>query len=419
MTQVSPVVPKDDVKYMLTDAIASQGLNGVINPSQEEAMHVVKIIQSKGLDKIENVTYPLVAQIARKELGTLNSKLSAFTSKMTETKQPGLFMVIDTLNRTVDDVNLEELWQRASTVKPSLMARIKSFFIPSAANESLNSRYMSLYKEFSQRGKGLEAELQKIQKDLLDQKRIQEDNIKMLEESFQTYYNAFQDIRKEFLLLVALEETYGQNLAKFREDNEHQLNEVTISRQLQEYETIYHDIKDRKLLIHTMLIRFPITVQQNQNLIEVSKNFNKEIDNTLDVSFPVIRQSLIGLATSLNSQQAMATTNSTKELERKLSNLSNKVQGDLVVKSITYSSSKRLSEAENIKQIVQQLGEFSNQMAAAKEQSKIEMENASNILNEASQELTRLLENSSISQAEDPRFKEDLRKEDPTVVSEQ
>lgn len=397
-TKTSSIKPETNlaIKKSITEVVVhsleSQGFNMLMKPSDKELQYVEAVFNNKQLMKIDNVTYPLVANIAKSEFNNLNTKLKEFTSKMTNIKTPGLFTLIDSLSQDINNANLEELWQKTVNAKPTLMAKVKSWFIPSARNESLNEQFKMIYKDLTTAGKGLEVKLGDIEKQLLVKKTEQENNIRSLETSFQLYYDAFQELRKEFALIVAIEETYKQNLEQFKLENNVGLQEVNINKQLKEYEEILKDIENKRLLIHGSLIKLPITVSQNSNLISVCKNLLKEIDNTLMGSFPTIRSNLIGLGVSLNAQQAMLGTESAKTLDRNLAKLSQKVNEDLLIKAEVFASESRLKDAETIKDMVDSLKGLNDRLLDAKNQSQTNIDQATQILNEASTDLVYILQ---------------------------
>ena len=270
------------------------------------------------------------------------------------------------------------------------MARIFSVFNPKAIGTNLQTQYESVYKLLTERSKGLEVKLGAIEKQLILQKHEQENNIAALTSSFEMYFNSFQNVRTEFIFTLYLEEFYKQEIEKFKLANPN-LQDLQVSKQLSEYESVLNDIENKRLVLHGALIKFPIIVKQNENLINVSKNILKEIDNTLLNNFTSIRSNLMGLGISLNAQQALLGTNQAKLLDEQSSKLSSKIVGDLSVKAEKFASESRLREAENIKKLVGDIRVINDKVQQAKEENKADMQKAQDILNEATQELKQIL----------------------------
>ena len=392
--QTNPLVTKqfikDDVQKALELSLSTSQTYELFAPTQEEIQHVSVLFKNRKLDNINVITYKVVSEIAKPEFVSLNNQLKQFTSKISSIKAPGLFTLLDELSKGVSDADLEQIWERTVNAKPSLMARIFSVFNPKAIGTNLQTQYESVYKLLTERSKGLEVKLGTIEKQLIVQKHEQENNIAALTSSFEMYFNSFQNVRTEFIFTLYLEEFYKQEIEKFKLANPN-LQDLQVSKQLSEYESVLNDIENKRLVLHGALIKFPIIVKQNENLINVSKNILKEIDNTLLNNFTSIRSNLMGLGISLNAQQALLGTNQAKLLDEQSSKLSSKIVGDLSVKAEKFASESRLREAENIKKLVGDIRVINDKVQQAKEENKADMQKAQDILNEATQELKQIL----------------------------
>ena len=381
---------KDDIQKALELSLSTSQTYELFAPTQEEIQHVSVLFKNRKLDNINVITYKVVSEIAKPEFVSLNNQLKQFTSKISSIKAPGLFTLLDELSKGVNDADLEQIWERTVNAKPSLMARIFSVFNPKAIGTNLQTQYESVYKLLTERSKGLEVKLGAIEKQLILQKHEQENNIAALTSSFEMYFNSFQNVRTEFIFTLYLEEFYKQEIEKFKLANPN-LQDLQVSKQLSEYESVLNDIENKRLVLHGALIKFPIIVKQNENLINVSKNILKEIDNTLLNNFTSIRSNLMGLGISLNAQQALLGTNQAKLLDEQSSKLSSKIVGDLSVKAEKFASESRLREAENIKKLVGDIRVINDKVQQAKEENKADMQKAQDILNEATQELKQIL----------------------------
>lgn len=381
---------KDDVQKALELSLSSSQTYELFAPTQEEIQHVSVLFKNRKLDNINVITYKVVSEIAKPEFVALNNQLKQFTSKISSIKAPGLFLLLDELSKGVNDADLEQIWERTVNAKPSLRARFLSLFSPKAIGANLQSQYENVYKLLTERSKGLEVKLGGIEKQLVLQKHEQENNIAALTSSFEMYFNSFQNVRTEFIFTLYLEEFYKQEIEKFKLANPN-LQDLQVSKQLSEYESVLSDIENKRLVLHGALIKFPIIVKQNENLINVSKNILKEIDNTLLNNFTSIRSNLMGLGISLNAQQALLGTNQAKLLDEQSSKLSSKIVGDLSVKAEKFASESRLREAENIKKLVGDIRLINDKVQQAKEENKADMAKAQEILNDATQELKQIL----------------------------
>lgn len=392
--QTSPLVTKefikDDIQKALELSLSTSQTYELFAPTQEEIQHVSVLFKNRKLDNINVITYKVVSDIAKPEFVSLNNQLKQFTSKISSIKAPGLFTLLDELSKGVNDADLEQIWERTVNAKPSLMARIFSVFNPKAIGTNLQTQYESVYKLLTERSKGLEVKLGAIEKQLIVQKHEQENNIAALTSSFEMYFNSFQNVRTEFIFTLYLEEFYKQEIEKFKLANPN-LQDLQVSKQLSEYESVLSDIENKRLVLHGALIKFPIIVKQNENLINVSKNILKEIDNTLLNNFTSIRSNLMGLGISLNAQQALLGTNQAKLLDEQSSKLSSKIVGDLSVKAEKFASESRLREAENIKKLVGDIRVINDKVQQAKEENKADMAKAQEILNDATEELKQIL----------------------------
>lgn len=388
------IIPKEFIKDNIQKSLeASLSLNqsyGAIAPTQEEIQHVSVLFKDRQLNNINVINYELVSNIGRAEFTNLNNKLKDFTSKMSVIKTPGLFTLIDELSKNVSDANLDSIWEKTVNAKPSVKARFLSLFSPSAIGNNLQTQYESVYKLLTERSKGLEVKLGDIERKLLQQKHEQENNIKALHGSFEMYFNSFQDVRKQFVFTLYLEEYYKQEIENYKQANPN-ISDINISRRLGEFQSVLSDIENKRLVLHGALIKFPIIVKQNENLINVCKNILKEIDNTLLNNFTSIRSNLMGLGISLNAQQALLGTNSAKLLDEQSSKLSMKINAELSIKAEKFAGESRLREAETIKNLVHQIKDLNGNIAKAKEENQQNIIKATDILNETTIELKQIL----------------------------
>lgn len=375
---------------MLIASLEKSGMNQVVAVDEDKATKILAEFKRLGLDKVEDITYEHVSAIGKAEFTKLNSELKQFTSRMTAVETPGLFGLIDDLSKNIQDAELDALWQKAVNAKPSLWARFLNTFNKKASRESLNNQYVQISSMLKDRGTGLEKKLGEVEKELIKQQNEQMLNIKTLETSFQLYYEAFLGLRDRLAMVAFLEQYYGEYLNFLRLESGKK-QDLVIDNQLRNAEEVHRDIQDKRLVIHKAMLQMPITSQQNANLVTVSKNLLKEIENTRLSSFPTIRSNLLGLGISLRTQQAMMTNDSAQELDRNLAKMAAKVSGNLTEKGLLLSSEARLREADTLKALVEDLKHLEGRLLTAKQQSQTNMDEATQKLLESTSDLKEVL----------------------------
>lgn len=381
---------KDSIQQSLEIILANNPTYQNIAPTQEEIQHVSVLFKDRKLDNIDVINYKLIADVGRNEFNNLNTQLKNFTSKMTEMKSPGLFTLIDQLTKEVSQADLEGIWEKTVNAKPSLKARFLSIFNSSAKSNDLQNQYLNVYKLLTERSKGLEAKLSKFEQQLVRQKHEQENNISALNTSYEMYFNSFVQVRQQFVFILYLEEFYKQEFNKYKEENPNQ-TDLHVSKKINEYDGILKDIENKRLVLHGALIRFPLTVKQNENLMNVCKNILKEIDNTLLNNFTNIRSNLLGLGISLNAQQALLGTNEAKTLDKQSAELSSRINGQLTIAAERYAAQSRLQEAEVLQGLVSNIKRLNEDILHAKTQNEEDIQKATDILNETTNELKYIL----------------------------
>lgn len=374
-------------------ALATHGFDKLMKPDEVELIYVNSVFQNKGFHNIDSVTFAAVQEIGKAEFADLNNKLKRFTSAMSGVETSGMLGMLDDLSKDVQDVDLEGIWTKAVNAKAPLWVRFLNMFRPSYAKTYTGNKLTDLQQLLSGRTNALETKLTKIERELSNQKDSQEKNIKTLESSFEVYYNAFQQLRKQFALVVYLEFSYKAQLDDYKATNAGILTELTVHKKMQDYERIYDDIQNKRLILHKTLLQLPIQVQQNNNLIKVCKSLMKEIDNTLAGSFPMIRSNMMQIGVAIMAQKAFLSTDAAQKLEANSTAMATKVTNDLTIKAELLSSEARLREAEATQRLVQEVQQFKNHLVTVKAESQQNIEKATAILNQATEDVKQLLEN--------------------------
>lgn len=375
----------------IVQALTVGGFDSIMKPSDAELVYVDSVFQSKGFHTLDGVTSDAVDAIGRQEFVDLNNKLKRFTDSMQGVKTAGLFSLIDDLSKDIQETDIEGIWNKAVNAKPTLLAYILSIFDRNAKKKSISKKLQDIGVMLGAKSGNLKDKLAQIEKDLTDQKQEQEKSVKMLEDSFEIYYNAFLQLRKQFALIVYLEFTYQSMLEQYKKDSGGS-GDLVINKKLQEYERIFADIQNKRLLLHKTLLQLPLTAQQSNNLIGVCKGLIKEVDNTILVSLPSIRASLVNVSAAIQAEHAFLGNESAQKLEENLAKLSSKVSADLTVRATTLASSARLREANTVASLVSDLKDLTSRVDAAKAQSQADIASATNILTVATSDLKQILD---------------------------
>ena len=358
----------------------------IVNPTDIELTYVNSVFQNKGFHKIENVTYEAIMNIGRAEFTDMNNKMKEFTRSMGGVDTAGICDLMGDLSQSLDKINLEEIWQKAVSAKPSLWVKFLSMFDKQARSKSLNQTYDSLKLTLQNNGKLLETKLVALEVDLEKQQKTQEKNIKDLEKSFEVYYNAFIELRKQFALIVYLEHSFKLQLETFKAQNSG-VSDLVVNKQLKDYEARLMDIHNKRMIIHKSMIQLPIIVEQNSNLVGVCKVLLTEIENTRVSSFPLIRGNMQTIGTAIMTQKALNSNQSIADLEKNAAVIAMKVTGDLAKKGATLAASQRLKEAETVKMLFDGMKSLRQDLDNTKSESQQMFDSAKSILNDVTNEL--------------------------------
>lgn len=383
-------IPHRSVKESVNIALSRHSYSDIIKASEKDYGYLTGEVNRLQLHDISNYNYEIVKNIGQSELISLNSLLKDFTSKLSALESPGLFTIIDDLSKSVSDADLEAIWEKTRNTKPTLGARLRSWFSPSAAAENLQQQYKVVYSALTTGSKGLEVKLLEIEKKLNEQRLIQERNISTLNSSFEMYYNVLDGLRKELILVIYMEEDFNQKLSVFEKENKDS-QEARVLKLRNEYQEILSDLQNKRLTLHSTILKIGVTTVQNNSLVTGCRKVLKEIDHTLNNSFITIRGNLVGLGVALNTQQSLLSTQNTRALDKNLSTLNMRVNSELAVSVEKYSSESRLKEAQNTKDLINNLTQLTRDVLIAKEQSKLEYQQSTELLKEATNDFQNYL----------------------------
>lgn len=385
--------PTDYTKVRNQDVLAALSIDGydqLMPPTEIELAYVASVYENKGYTNIDKLTSKDVDGVGRSELEELNKQLKAFTNAMSGADTRGVFEMIEDLSKYVQEQDLAGIWEKAKHAKPTLLARILGLFNPQSVRKSVLQQYDKLALIVQARGMSLEVKFNDIENGLRTKITQLDGNIKMLDKAFNLYYNAFIQLRKQFILARFMEYNYQKQLETFKAQN---LNsqDLIINNKLMQYERILRELTTRRLLLHKMLVQLPITAQQNERLIGVSTGLIEEIRNTLLASMPVIRMNFVGLKSALDAERAFMSNQSARELEANSNKQLAEVTGSLAVRTEQMYGQNRLQEAKALDQLVDQVAVFEKAIVEAKNNAQKDIDEASKILYNATDKLKQTL----------------------------
>lgn len=368
------ILPPVNVSEVMS-ALNKSMMIEAVNPTEEEVTYALGEFKRLGLSDVTKVDYEKVSTIAKQQFVNLNNNLKKFTTQLTSVQTPGMFGLVDELSKDIKDTDYPAIWAKAVNAKPTRWARFLNVFNNKSSNDSLNNHFNSLSELVSTKGKNLETKLTAIEKQLIIQRNEQLLNIKTLQTSFDMYLETFIDLRKQFIVVVFLEhyyDSYVKQLAQHTTQN----TDLILANEFDSAKEVLRDIGDKRAIMHKSLLQLPMTAHQSKNMITVCKNLLKEIDNTVDYGFPIIRSNLSSLGVGLRTQQAMLTNRSAQDLEHNTSMMAAEVAGDLAVRGELLGSESRLREAQNIALLVDKIVEVERRLSDAKSTSANNLEEA-------------------------------------------
>lgn len=360
-------------------ALSVDGYDKLMPPTEIELGYVASVYENKGYVNIDKMTTKDVDSVGRKELEELNKQLTEFTKTMSGVDTRGVFELIDDLSTSVAEQDLGGIWDKAKNAKPTLLAVILGFFNPQATKKSVLKRFDQLALMIESRGISLESKFQSIEVGLRDKINGLNKNIDMLDKAFDLYYNAFIQLRKQFILIRFMEYNYQKQLEVFKQQNVDS-EDLVINNKLNQYERVLKDLTTRRLLLHKMLLQLPVTAQQNERLVNVSRSLADEINNTLLASMPVIRMNFVGIKAAIDAERGFLSNNVARDLEENGNLLLAQTTGDLAVRSELMYGANRLAEAKNMEKIVDGMAEISKNIKGAKQIAQKDIDEAKDIL---------------------------------------
>lgn len=331
-----------------------------INKAQE-------IIESK-YSVPSKLNYSIVGTIGKNEYNMIATKLSSLTATIDKMKTPGITFLLDELQKDLSNSELDALWNKACAVKPSIWSRIKSTFGSSKAEVfSVSSQHDSLFEQMKNNTGALNAKVDNLKKELYSKRSEQMVCIEILQEGFSVYLDQLTELATQYLVVSTLKERQQNYVNDYKN-----LNALTPAehKELINAESVLSSLINRELVIQKSITQVPIIVEQYRVMVDSCNNALQEIDNTLDGTFNSIRSNINTLAIAMKSQQALTSQEAIADLERKSTELSQKVVGDIAKKAATLSSDNRLKEANQLEQSIKSLLKLKEDLAFSNEKQK-------------------------------------------------
>lgn len=370
----------------ILSALSVDGYDKMMPPTDIELGYVASVYENKGYTDIDKMNSKDIDSVGRAELEELNKQLKVFTKKMSGVDTRGVFELMDDLTGTVGEVDLDGIWNKAKNAKPTILARILGLFNPQATKKSILKQFDALAQMIESRGISLESKFTSIEDDLRDKLDLLQNNIKMLDDSFALYYNAFIQLRKQFILIRFMEHNFEKQLKVFKDQNADS-QDLIMSNKLLGYERLLRELTTRRLLLHKTLIQLPVTSDQNARLVGVSQSLIAEIKNTILASMPVIRMNFVGIKSAIDAERAFIVTDTTRNLEANSSASLARATGDLAVRSEQMYGKNRLDEAKRMDSLVDSMIELKEKTREAKKASQKDIEESQALLYNATEKL--------------------------------
>lgn len=388
---ISKDKPKVDVfsESYVSDLLKMSGFDSILVPSNIEIQYVRGLFDRSGIVNIAHVSYDTVDEIARSEFLKLNSGLAELTKKYSNVKMPQMLAIIQHLTKEVDKAQIIQTWEDVQNVKPTVGQKIIALFNKDHLSHELNKRFNQALQIISGSAATLENEIIQIEKNLREEYKSQEENIRDLENSFEKYFDAFKDLRRSFIFVVILEDFYRRGLDAYKASIN--TNDLMIQHRLSEYESIYSEIQNKKAIIHKALLQLPVMSMQNKALITASRQTMRDINNTLVSTMPMIRGNITQIVAAIRVEHGLNGSKAAQNLESNLSTMSMQLMGDVAKRAASAASEGRLKDAQNISNLVSSLKNFKEEMNNAAIENNRRFSEAEDLMIKSTAELKQIL----------------------------
>lgn len=321
---------------------------------EKESVDLAISLYNKHYTDPSKIVYEDISNIAKSEFKTIKQQHSALTKTINVVEGAGLYHIMEELNKGLKDSELERLYHKACTIKPSFYSKVLSTIGIGSKykTESLNKQYEILNSDVINKSVGLDSVLVKLEKDVLQKRSQAMTSLGHLKQGFSLYFDQLQLLSTQYLLCTLVLENYIKYLENLKTlNNDNAVNRKVIIESEQYLNALYN--KQATILNTIQLI--PLRSEEYGHMIKAITNIIQEADCTLDSKFASIRNSLNSLSISIKAQQNLIGQQKTYDMERQLNLMTTKSVADLARKTSTLSSSNRLQESLDVREQLETL----------------------------------------------------------------
>ena len=377
---------------LVVEALQKQGSFALLNPTQQELSYIEGVYNSTNFHNMDYLTEEYASRFAEKEMQDMSKSLSEFMRDMglVASDNSSIAVLMDNLSKEANTKELEGIWQSAINAKPTLLAQMIGLFNSQYKKKNVINQVSKFSQIIDDKGQRIGNRIDNIEKDLINQQQAQKNHIKLLEGTFELYYQSFKKIREKFILINYIETNYRSQLEVFKKG---ELVSIEAQKKLNQYERILSLIENKRLLIHKSLMQIVFTVDNNDKLIKSCQNVLIDIDGILLHSLPNIKSNLITIAIALRTEKTLLENESITMFDSNQSILAKKVSSDLIIKTEELQGKKRLRDSEIMSELVLETKNLQERLKIAKENKQKDVDKATEMMNNASQELVKILSN--------------------------
>jgi molecular chaperone GrpE (heat shock protein) len=321
----------------------------------------------------DQLTPGKILEIGRAEEQALSKTLDVYLAKIEKSSNPNLFKLIDRLKDSVEKEDLLSVADQILNGKLSVMDRVTGFFsrkgLEAAKDKALETardlmagKSKTLQTVISQMEKELNTELAKLDNEL---KQLQ--NIQAEYHSANTAFTLCVDNARHFLSQVKEQPLEDPN-------NPSAKNERIDKIQM---------LESRVGALDSTLARLPADIEVIRQLLQSGFSTIQEVSTTAVSRFSSIKMTLLTLHTALVNQGVQRLASKGADLDANLLAVRKKVSDDVCTTSASMAGDSRVTQANQIMQIVNDTVEMMEKVRLAREANFEKFEQAQTIRDEA------------------------------------
>jgi uncharacterized protein YaaN involved in tellurite resistance len=329
-----------------------------------------------------------VAQLGSQAELALHRTLDGFLSKIDSFDNPRLFKLFSELKDKVDQEDLPALADRILNGKPGAWDQFKSFFSKQALSKALDQAWTETRRLAAGKTKTLVDLVTRMQKELQDEQKKLEAEIKNLEQLKEAYRARYDD----FVMAVALS-------ASLLEHARTQVNawvqaaaqgQPTPAIDLPELQDKLQSLESRALALEGVLTRLPadqLVIRQLQN---AGITTLQETTTTAASRFASIKMTLLTLHGALATKGVQKLAEQGAALDANLMQIRGQLMRDVVHSAANAPGDNRLAQAQQLRGIVDETRALVDIAEAARQSNQDKFAQARTLFMESRQEILRL-----------------------------